>query len=92
MEIQEYEITPELTEAVKEVVDGLIGWKKLWSAYFEHNEGKTLDDEPLTETDLVREILESGGYLHEEDHAFEDMVMIGAHIMGEDFNIFEEEK
>lgn len=78
-------MTPELIAAVKEAVENTTGvdFKDFLNAYQETN----ADIPDLTEADLVAEILEAGGYQHEDDNTFEDAVMIGAYAIGSDLGL-----
>ena len=69
-------ITPELIAAVKEIILSAIGisFEDMFEAY-------QLEEDGLTERDLISEILEAGEYQKEDDAGFEDAVMIGVIVM-----------
>lgn len=83
---KEVESFNEIVRVVKEAVETTTGieWEAFVASYLKKNE----DQEDLSEVDLAMEILVSGGYQDEGDATLEDVVMIGAHVMGEDLGLF----
>lgn len=77
MSNREYNLSLEMMAAVKELIPEATGidFDAMFRAY-------QLEDEGLTEQDLVNEILEAGEYQAEDDSTFEDAVMIGAIAIG----------
>lgn len=87
------EFSPKLMEAVKEIAGRFVNWEKFFQAYLKKN-AKLAQEAGvvLTETDLVAEILEAGGYQAESNSSVEDVVFIGSIAMGEDLHMFDEDK
>lgn len=74
---KEQKLSPEMVAAVKELIPDATGAN--FHIMFEQYQ---LEDDGLTELDLINEILETGGYQTEDDSTFEDAVIIGAIAIG----------
>ena len=77
MSNKEYSLSPEMMVSVEEIIENarIANYAILLAIY-------QLEAEGLTEQDMVKEILEAGGYQTEEGVFFDDAVIIGAVAIG----------
>ncbi len=84
----EIEVTPEQLSYIEEIIEDTTGLKfdQVLVAFqkFYERQGET-----VTEEDLIADILEAGGHIRPVDAVYEDMIMIGTHIIGETVYLFE---
>ena len=69
-----------------------VDWHNFEQAYLKRNMQWVEEEEvELTQNDLALEILETGPYQIDEDTSPEDAILLGAHLMGEDLHLFNQE-
>ncbi len=84
----EAEVNPEQLSYIKEIIEDTTGleFDQVFAAFQKFYEG--LED-TVTEEDLIADILEAGGHIRPVDAVYEDMVIIGTHIIGETIYLFD---